>query len=497
MRPTALVLALVVLAPACGGGSGGGGGTMPTPAGPFFTAGTGTEPTAGTWRTWVIDPTLASFTPAPPPLPNSTETQAELAELQVFAAARTPTQLADVATWDLGVCKRWNEQARALVASTPLDPPRASRAYLLLSVAMHDAMVAAWRSKHLYLRARPSAFAGAPPPGGVEPDTPSYVSERACLSAAAREVLAYVFPGSLAAIDALLQSALDADLVAGVAFRSDMEAGQALGQAVGAAVVADATTDGADAPGIATNLPDGTTYVPAPGAGTGFWCRTPPAMADPLLPGWGGVRTRALLSGDALLCATPPVWNSADGLYFRDEVHTVSLNLTPTLIAMAHFWADGGGTATPPGHWNQIAVDAAVADGLNEPRMARLLGLLNVAQGDAFVCCWHNKYLFNYPRPITEIQANIDPAWETLPGIATPPFPAYPSGHSSTSGAASQVLAYLLPAHAASFASMATDAKNSRLYGGIHYSFDNDAGLDLGRLVANVVVAIAASDGAP
>jgi hypothetical protein len=67
----------------------------------------------------------------------------------------------------------------------------------------------------------------------------------------------------------------------------------------------------------------------------------------------------------------------------------------------------------------------------------------------------------------------------------------------STSGAASQVLAFLLPTHAAEFAGMATDAKNSRLYGGIHYTFDNDAGFDLGRLIANLVIAIAENDGAP
>jgi hypothetical protein len=465
--------------------------------GPFFTAGTGTEPTAGTWRTWVIDPAAPAFALPAPPLPNSAETEAELAELHTYAAARTPGQLSDVAAWDLGVCKRWNELARAIVASTNLNPPRASRAYMLLGVAMQDATIAAWRVKHAHLRARPSAHAGAPAVAGVEPATPSYPSERACLSAAAREVLAYVFPGNLAEIDALLQSALEADLIAGVAFRSDVEAGETLGQAVGAAVVADASTDGADDAAIATNLPNGTPYTPAPGAGTGSWCRTPPAFADPLLPGWGGVRTRALLTGDSLVCPTPPAWNSVDGLYHRDEVYNVSQNLTPNLIAMAQFWADGPNTATPPGHWNQIAVDAAVADGLSEPRMARLLGLLNVAQADAFVCCWHNKYLFNYVRPISEIQANIDPAWETVAGVGTPPFPAYPSGHSSTSGAASQVLAFLLPAHAAEFASMATDAKNSRLYGGIHYTFDNDAGLDLGRLVANLVIAIAENDGAP
>lgn len=491
LLPALLALPLAVL-PACGGG-----GT--SEAGLSFPAGTGVEPTAGTWRTWVVDASAPAFTPPAPPLPGSDATQAELAELTALAAARTPGQLADVAQWDLGVCKRWNELARSLVALRSLNPPRASRAYALLSFAMHDAMVTAFRCKHRHLRARPSAHPGAPSLGGVEPDSPAYVSERACLSAAAREVLRYLFtnPADRATVDALLQSALDADLVAGVSFRSDVEAGRALGAAVGAAVVASAQTDGADNPGVATQLPGGVPYVPAAGPGTGRWTPTPNAFAAALLPGWGGVRPHVLSSGGALVCATPPAFGSPEFTYFLNEVHSVSLSLTPALTAIATFWADGGGTFTPPGHWNQIAVDAATTDGLNECRMARLLALLNAAQADAFIACWWNKFHFDYVRPITEIRAQINAAWTTVPGIPTPPFPSYPSGHSSTSGAASQVLAFLLPARAAEFAAMATEAKNSRLYGGIHFSFDNDAGLDLGRLIGNAVIAIAENDGAP
>lgn len=495
LRRAALTLSMVLalaLPTGCGGGGGGAGMLA-------FPAGGGSEPSAGTWRTWVIDPSAPAFNPAGPPAQGAQQTADELAELHTLAAARTPAQLADIAQWDLGICKRWNEFARSLVILRSMNPPRASRAYALLSFAMHDSMVAAFRCKYTHLRARPSMFPGAPGLGGIEPDSPSYVSERACLSAAAREVLRYIFtnPADQAATDSLLQSALDADLVAGVAFRSDVEAGRTLGAAVGAAVVASAQTDGADSPDVATKLPGGAVYTPAPGPGTGLWTPTFSAFAAPLLPGWGGVRPHVLASGDALVCATPPAFGSPEFTYFLNEVYTVSAALTPALIAIATFWADGGGTFTPPGHWNKLAVDAATGDGLNECRMARMLALLNAAQADAFISCWWNKYNFNYVRPITEIRATINPAWTTLPGIPTPPFPSYPSGHSTTSGAASQVLAYLLPAHAAEFASMATEAKNSRLYGGIHFSFDNDAGFDLGRLIGNAVIAIAENDGAP
>lgn len=93
------VLCLLALAPACGSGGS-------SDAGLSFPSTGGAEPTAGTWRTWVIDPAAAAFTPPAPPLPGSDQTGAELAELAAFAAARTPAQLADVAQWDLGVCKR-------------------------------------------------------------------------------------------------------------------------------------------------------------------------------------------------------------------------------------------------------------------------------------------------------------------------------------------------------------------------------------------------------
>ncbi len=79
--------------------------------------------------------------------------------------------------------------------------------------------------------------------------------------------------------------------------------------------------------------------------------------------------------------------------------------------------------------------------------------------------------------------------------IATPPFPTYPSGHSSTSGAASQVLGYFFPDDAIELALMANEAKDSRLSGGIHFRFDNDNGLSLGRAVGTFVLDRVATDG--
>jgi membrane-associated phospholipid phosphatase len=108
---------------------------------------------------------------------------------------------------------------------------------------------------------------------------------------------------------------------------------------------------------------------------------------------------------------------------------------------------------------------------------------------DAFIACWKGKYAYWTARP-----------YQVIPGfksyIKTPPFPSYPSGHSTQSGAASEVLAYLFPQDAATFRGMAEEAAISRLYGGIHYPSDINDGLVIGREIGNRVVEYASHDGA-
>jgi membrane-associated phospholipid phosphatase len=89
-------------------------------------------------------------------------------------------------------------------------------------------------------------------------------------------------------------------------------------------------------------------------------------------------------------------------------------------------------------------------------------------------------------RPITAIRRLIDPSWSSY--IVTPPFPSYTSGHSTTSGAASTVLAAFCPAKAAELAAIAEEAALSRLYGGIHFRSDKEVGLAVGRRVGGVAL---------
>jgi membrane-associated phospholipid phosphatase len=89
-------------------------------------------------------------------------------------------------------------------------------------------------------------------------------------------------------------------------------------------------------------------------------------------------------------------------------------------------------------------------------------------------------------RPVTAIRSLIDPDWSPL--IATPPFPSYVSGHSTTSGAATRVLGRFFPREARELARLADEAAISRLYGGIHFSSDNQRGLQLGRRIGAVAL---------
>jgi hypothetical protein len=235
---------------------------------------------------------------------------------------------------------------------------------------------------------------------------------------------------------------------------------------------------------------------PTPPVGPGYWIPTPPAyVANPLEPNCGNWRSWVISNGQALRPPTPAAYGSAEFNVQVHEVYDVNQTLTPDRLAIAHFWADGAGTFTPPGHWNQIGVDMGVNTGLNEPRMARMLALLGMAQADAFICCWDCKYAYWSVRPVTAIRATIDSTW--LPPIVTPPFPSYPSGHSTTSGAASAVLAYIFPDSAENLRRMATQAMNSRLFGGIHYGGDNITGLNLGATIGERVVQVGDRDGSP
>jgi membrane-associated phospholipid phosphatase len=162
---------------------------------------------------------------------------------------------------------------------------------------------------------------------------------------------------------------------------------------------------------------------------------------------------------------------------------------TPEQLRIAEHWADGPGTATPPGRWNEIARRLIAKKGLSGLDGARVLAYLNMAMHDACVGAWDTKYAYWLIRP-----SQADDAIATPVGL--PNFPAYVSGHAAFSGAAAEVLAAFFPADKRELRAMAEEAALSRVYGGIHYRFDGDDGLALGRDVATAVIERMRADGA-
>ena len=184
---------------------------------------------------------------------------------------------------------------------------------------------------------------------------------------------------------------------------------------------------------------------------------------------------------------TPPAFGSRKFRRDLQEVIDISRSLTAEQRDIAKFWVDGHGSVTPPGHWNQIALDLVrTHSNLSSEKTLQLFLVLNVALADSFIAAWDAKYHYWTVRPITAAKQIF--GTDLKPALLTPPFPSYVSGHAAFSGSAGEVLAHYFPGDRKRVRAMAEEAAMSRLYGGIHYRHDNDDGLTLGRRVAREVL---------
>ncbi|MCU7494800.1 MAG: phosphatase PAP2 family protein [Ignavibacteria bacterium] len=425
---------------------------------------TGSQLHGGTWKT-VLIPSGSAYLLPPPPQKNSLQAMKELNLLRSLQLRKSLNVINTIKYWDGLAIIRWNEIARHLVIKNSTNPPLASRAYALLSVSQYDALIAAWYNKNIYLRESPSGSSSEP----------CYPCEQAVIASVSRRVLSYLFPKDADSINYWAGQELSSQLYTDKYFPSDISAGDTLGAIIADVFIKYAMTDGHDAVWTGT--------VPH---FDGCWFSSMNPPQNPLLPMWGKVRPWLMTSLPPM--TPPPVFGSQAFKTALAEVKNISDNRTAEQLRIANFWSDGAGTATPPGHWNEIAGNYIKTLNMSELRTARALTLMNMAIMDAGICCWDAKYKFWYIRP-----SQVDTTITTPVGL--PNFPSYTSGHSSFSGAASTVLGYLFPERASEFNAMAEEAAVSRLYGGIHYRFDSDMGLENGRTVGNLAVQWGMSDG--
>lgn len=392
--------------------------------------------------------------------------------------------VAGVFTAEADIVTDWNTAVLNSIRAGRTPPPSASRNMAILHASIYDAVNGVSQEAEPYLVKK------------LKKKDAEATSAEAAASAAAHKVMLALYPARAASHDALHTT-----LLAGIPNGPAKSKGIVWGEQVAGAI-------------LAARASDGSTNVVVPPAATlpGHWVPTPPAFAPYLLPQWAFLQPFTMESSDQFRPSRQP---TLDSLGYVSEYYLVrelgsasSTARTADQTQIALFWADGAGTETPPGHWNDIAQDISVTQGNTLVENARLFALLNLALADAAICSWDAKYVYNCWRPITAIRAGDndgndatvgDPTWTPL--ITTPPFPEHTSGHSTFSGAGATILALFygtdnipfttgsdaLPGVTRSFTSFsdaATEAGMSRIYGGIHFMAANIGGLSAGEAIA-------------
>lgn len=427
------------------------------------------EPTAGNWKTWVL---ASGKEYRLPPPPGSADSKAELAQLETLARERDSAALELIRYWDSGSSGyRWNQLAVQQALKNGMGANRAARLMALLNVAIYDATVAAWDTKYAYRRARPMMVQPMLRTAIPTPTSPAYPSEHAVAAGAASVILAYLFPNDAALFQAKAEEAGRSRLLAGTDYPSDVAAGLELGRKVAAKVIERAKGDGSD-----------TKWSGSVPGEKGKWNGTNPA--EPLGGTW---KTWVLTSPSQFRPGPPPAFDSEqmskDLAELKDYKRTNLSNLT------ASYWEYYGGRAYFEFYTNLLG-QKLFEYGLdsNPPRAARAYAMQSVALHDLFVACWDAKYTYWQIRPF-----QLAPTLTTV--FTTPNHPSYPAAHATIAGTMETVLGYLFPSEAAQFTKLADDESWSRLWAGIHFRSDIEAGRVLGRKVAGAVIEWAGQDG--
>lgn len=424
---------------------------------------------------------------------------ATCALLACLLATPSPAQARDDRAEVLGL---WYRMILELVRHTPTyTPPVASRAFAYTALIAYEA-TASGSDRLQTLSGQVAALPPPPPRDGAAMD------EDALLHAAmARAVDVYFSntgPTGQRAKAALTRQ-LDALTAEGVD-PATLARSRAYGAALAESIIAASADDGG---AVVENMGFPLTYTL--GGEPQDWVPTSLVQMQqaPLLPAWGQNRPFTLPDAEACPLPPPPAYSEDPASpFFQEamEVYEASRTLTPEQKLIARFWSDDPMLSpTPPGHWVAIIFQIAERDGMAVEEQVNALVRLGLAVSDGFIVNWRDKYRYDLLRPVTYIRRVIDPAWEPL--LITPPFPEYPSGHSTQSGAVAQVLTATLgdpfpftdsthvddglPARDfPDFWTAAREAGISRLYGGIHFRAAIDRGLDQGACVGDFVNAL-------
>jgi hypothetical protein len=393
-----------------------------------------------------------------------------------------------------------------------LGPCRTSRAFAIVHIAIFEAVNAIVGGHKSYTGFAPSE--AAPPPASALD---------AAIAQAAHDTLAALYPSQAAAFDALL-----AEDLAKIPDGSAETMGINLGRQAAAEILAARADDGSENKDPVMGID----YISHPEP---YYWHQDPISKSPIAMGayWDEVKPFVMSSSGQFRAPPPPYLDDPDFWSALDEVMRLGGDgdITPTErtdeeTMIGIYWSYDGtpGLGTPLRLYNQIAVHIAREQGSDAVELARLLYTVNVAMADAGIAAWDTKYYYEFARPITCIRDLIDPTWTPLGSPAsnlikpnfTPPFPAYTAGHSVFGAALFSILRKfygtdhitftfisdelngvtkdnkgevrpLVPRTFKSLSQAMEENSQSRIFLGIHWSFDATEGETQGQRIADYV----------
>jgi hypothetical protein len=405
-----------------------------------------------------------------------------IAAVVVLSAGLGATSATALPDGRANVIRTWNDLALQTVRTEKASDAQAARLYAMVNVAMYDAV-----------NGLPGLGAHQVREEALVPSRRgAYGDQVTAAAGAAHDVLVTLYPDQASVYDARLA----ADLGSPSALRV---AGRRWGGEVATQVLAARANDGSS--------PDET--QPA-GSGPGVFRAS-----------WSGVQFRnlapfAIADSEAYVSSGPPTLTSAAYTAAFNDVKVVgnAAVADPAGLATYQYWSLGGGSSQPPGAWVQVAQTVSASQSLSLTETARLFALETMAMADTVAPTYETKFIYRFWRPTTAIrEADTDGNPATLQDTTWSPragtvgsSPEHWSGHSSFSAAAAGVLAGFFcrdavpftlktdtapggaPRSYPSFSAAAMEAGRSRVLGGLHFEFSNQAGLSAGHAIAGEVL---------
>ncbi len=403
------------------------------------------------------------------------------------------------------VILQWNRVLQQTIATPGAHPGGTIfpvRSYAIMHAAMFDAVNSIDRSHSPYLTLvdeKTSSPVLLKPRGSFR-----FASKEAAAAQAARDVLVGLYPARQAIYDAELANSLNNIP------RVPAILGIGIGQIVAARM-------------LAARANDGWTVSPIPSyvlpLTPGNWQPTPANLAAATFTHYPGVLPFAVMSNTQFASPPPPALTSTRYATDLNEVKAIGKDDSATRTAeqtqTARLWANVGTPTILFFTWNNVARRVSIERGLTTVEMARLFALFNMAVHDQLLTSFTSKYHYGLWRPVTAIRradedgnaaTTPDATWLAL--LSNPPYPAYPGNMAGVGMTHATVLALFFgrddiafqntwengpngmggaTRSYSSFTQLAQEEADSRVFGGIHFRFDNEAGQEIGRNVGSYV----------